>query len=118
MISTAAAPSEICEEVAAVTRPPSTKHGRQRGQLLVGGAGPHPLVEGERTLAGGIALVGAGLGHLVLDRARRVASGTISLSKRPSAMARAARSWDRRAKRSISSRLIPHRVAISSAHRP
>jgi hypothetical protein len=84
MISTAAAPSEICDEVPAVTVP-SPRRPAQAGQLLQRGVAPYPLVDLHQARSP--------LPH----RERRDEPGldaTISLAKRPSSVARAARTWD------------------------
>ena len=103
MISTAAAPSEICDEVAAVTVPFSTKAGGSAASFSRRGVAPDPLVGLEQAVAG----VASSSRHVGVHPG--LEGGTISLSNRPSSMARAARSCDARANRSISSRPISQR---------
>ena len=89
--SIAAEASEICELTAAVIRPPSISGFNERIFSQLGSRGP----------------------------SSRVASpnGTISASNRPSAWARSARSCDCTANCSMSSRVMPHLSAMSSAPR-
>ncbi len=118
MISTAAAPSEICEDEAAVTSPSSTKHGGSWASFSYVEPARTPSSKVSRPSPAGSPSSVPATATLSSMRARRVASGRISRSKRPSSMARAARSWERRANRSISSRVMSQRRAISSAQRP
>ena len=90
-ISSAAEASEICDEHAAVTRPPSVRAGSERILSQSGSRGPSSAVHSP--------------------------SGTISASKRPSSRARMARVWDSTANSSISSRPMSHFSAINSADR-
>ena len=109
MISTAAAPSEICDEVPAVTVPVSEKAGRRAANFssdvsrrMPSSASRSPVTSAAPGTSG----------------CTRASSGTISLANRPSSVARAARWWEVSANRSISSRPIFQRRAISSAHSP
>ena len=90
-MSIAADASEICDDTAAVKRPPSTSVFSERIFSQFGSRGPS-------------------------SRSRPL-SGAISRSKRPSACARSARSCDSTANASMSSRLMPHFSAIISAAR-
>ena len=90
-MSMAAEASEICDATAAVMRPPSRRVGSDRIFSQFGSRGPSSVA--------------------------RPLTGTISPSKRPSAVARMARSWDSTAKASMSSRLMSHCSAIRSAPR-
>src|SRR2546427_589284 len=88
MSSTAAAPSLICEELPAVTCPPSLKDGTSVASFssVVSPRGPWS--------------------RSAVPPAGR-ATGTSSSLKRPSSWAATARWFERRAKRSESSRLVP-----------
>ena len=101
MISTADAPSVICDELPAVTRPPSSS-GRNDGLSLPSDS----IVVSRRPSS---ALTSA---------PSAPSTGRISRSKRPSVVARCARCWDWAPKRSMSSRVMPHLSAISSAEMP
>ena len=109
MMSTAAAPSEICDDVPAVTVPVSEKAGfnpasfsSEVSRRTPSSASSRPCTSAAPGTSG----------------CTRASSGTISLAKRPSSVARAARWCERRANSSISSRLTFQRRAISSAHSP
>jgi hypothetical protein len=81
MISTAEAPSVICEELPAVTLPPSgLKAGLSLASVstVLSGRMPSSVVNSS---------------SVSLPSSSRMATGTISFSKRPSAVARAARWW-------------------------
>ena len=99
MISSAAAPSEICEELAAVTTPSGLKDGA-RAAIFSRFTGTRTPSSVSNTLPSASV------------------SGAISRLKRPSAMARPARSWLWAANSSSSSRLMPHCSAIISAESP
>ena len=88
-MSSAAEPSLIWLDTAAVSRPPSTSVGSERIFSQLGSRGPSSNVHSP--------------------------SGTISLSNRPSARARSARSCDSTANASMSSREMFHFSAIISA---
>ena len=95
MISTAAAPSEICDDVPAVTVPVSEKAGfspasfsSEVSRRTPSSASSSPLTSAAPGTSG----------------CTRASSGTISLAKRPSSVARAARWCERSANSSISSR--------------
>ena len=90
-MSSAADASLIWLATAAVIRPPSTSVGRLRIFSQFGSRGPSSWSSPP--------------------------SGTISASKRPSACARMARSWDSTANASMSSREMSHFSAIISAPR-
>ena len=90
-ISSAADASEICDDTAAVSRPPSTSVRSERILSRSGSRGPSSNV--------------------------RPLSGSISRSKRPSARARSARWCDSTANSSMSSRDRSHFSAIISAER-
>ena len=96
--STAAAPSEICEELPAVTEPPSLKAG-------FSAASASRLVS--RRMPWSAAIV---------CPSTRI--GMISRSKRPSSVARAASRCERKPSSSCSARVTSQRSAISSAERP
>ena len=101
MINSAAAPSVICDEFPAVTRPPSSS-----GRKAVFNFARLSMVVSRKPSSLVIMLPSASL------------MGKISRSKRPSAVARAARDCDCTPKRSMSSRLMPHLSAIISADTP
>ena len=89
--SIAAAPSEICDATAAVTRPPSARVGSERIFSGFGSRGPS-----SREMS---------------------PNGTIWVSKRPSARAAMARVWDSTENASVSSREMSQSSAIMSAPR-
>jgi len=99
MNMSAAAPSEICEEFAAVTTPSGLKDGVSAAifSRLTGTRTPSSVSKTEPS--GSV-------------------RGTISRVNRPSAIARPACSWLCAANASSSSRLSPHVSAISSAEIP
>ena len=99
MIRSAAAPSEIWEEFAAVTTPSDLNDGASAAifSRFTGTRTPSSV---SNTLPSGSV------------------SGAISRVKRPSAMARPAFSWLRAENSSRSSRLSPHRSATISAESP
>ena len=99
MMRSAAAPSEIWDELAAVTTPSGLKDGAR--------AAIFSRLTGTRTPSSVANTVPSG----------RV-TGTISRANRPSAMARPAFSWLAAENSSSSSRLRPHFSAISSADSP
>ena len=101
MINNAAAPSVICDELPAVTRPPSSS-----GRNAVFNFPRLSMVVSRKPSSVVIMLPSASL------------TGKISRSNRPSAVARAARDCDCTPKRSMSSRVIPHLSAIISAEIP
>ena len=86
------APSEICDETAAVSRPPSSS-------------------------GGSCAIFSSDVPRRGPSSAVTPSSGAISLSKRPSSCARIARSWLSSANASMSSREMFHFSAIISAPR-
>ncbi len=94
MTSTAAAPSEICDELPAVTRPPSSSETERRLE---------PSQRFERRLAQPFV-------DASIVRPSAPATATISRSKRPSRLARAASRCDRTPNASISSRVMPQLV--------
>ncbi len=109
MIKTAAAPSEICEEVPAVTVPVSENAGFNAASFssdvsrrTPSSASSNPLTSAAPGTSGWT----------------RASNATISLAKWPSSPARAALWCERNANASISSREIFQRRAISSAHSP
>ena len=106
MTSTAAAPSEICDDVPAVTAPSSENAGRSDASLsrLVSRRTPSSLASLPPVPSGASSV--------------RTGSGRISLAKRPSSVAWAARRCDSRASTSMSAREMCQRRAISSAHSP
>ena len=99
MIRSAAAPSEICDELAAVTTPSGLKDGASEAifSRFTGTRTPSSVSKTEPS--GSV-------------------TGTTSRLKRPSAMARPAFSWLRAENSSSSSRLSPHCSAIISAESP
>ena len=99
MISSAAAPSEICEELAAVTTPSGLNDGAS--------AAIFSRFTGTRTPS-----------SVSNTLPSASVSGAISRLKRPSAIARPARSWLWAANSSSSSRLMPHCSATISAESP
>ena len=109
MISTAAAPSEICDDVPAVTVPVSEKAGCSAASFSSEVSRRTPSSTSSRPCTS--AAPGT-------SGCTRASSGTISPAKRPSSAARAARWCDRSASSSISSRETFQRRAISSAHSP
>ncbi len=102
MISTAAAPSLICEELAAVMTPSglNTVFSPAIFSMLVSARIPSSRV------------------ICAWPDSVSTVTGAISLQKRPSAVARAARRWLSRLKASNSPRLICQRSAIISALMP
>ena len=97
MSSTAAAPSEICDEEPAVCTPSSRADGLEAGQRLERGLA-QALVAGHVVRgAGGLALL-VEVGGVELDS---------WVPKRPSSQARAARCWLANPKASVSSRVMP-----------
>ena len=110
MISTAAAPSEICDDVPAVTRARLGEGGLEAGQLLERGVAAHPLV-GARTARSPRPRPARRDGP-----APRAARSRRRSGPRPAACA--ARWCERSANSSMSSRVIFQRRAISSAHSP
>ena len=112
MISTAEAPSVICELLAAVTLPPwssGTKAGFSLARLSM---------EESRMPSSARSTSSVSMSSPVSLSRGLAAIGTISLSKRPSSRARAAFCWLRRPKASRSSRLRPHFSAMTSAETP
>ncbi len=105
MMRTAAAPSVICDELPAVTLPSGLKAGFRlaRTSAVVSGRIPSSVAM--------TSLVAAPSSSLT-------ASGRISRSKRPSAVARAASCWLRAPKASRSWRDRSHWSAIISAEMP
>jgi hypothetical protein len=99
MISRAAAPSLICEELPAVTFPSGLKAGFRVASFSTLESGRTPSSRSKMPPSAPV-------------------TGMISFSKRPSSMARAARWCDCTAKASSSSRDRPHLSAISSAEMP
>ncbi len=99
MMRSAAAPSEICDELPAVTTPSGLKEGASEASFsqLTGTRTPSSV---SNTLPSGSVI------------------GAISRLKRPSAMARPAFSWLSPENLSSSSRLIPHFSASISAEMP
>ena len=102
--STAPAPSVICEELPAECTP--------SGMLVLSPARASMLVSRRPSSRSTRWLVSAGLPSSPQSGASR---GAIWLSKRESAQARAARSWESSPKASVSARLIPHCLAMRSA---
>ncbi len=109
MISTAAAPSEICDDVPAVTVPVSEKAGFNPANFSSEVSRRMPSSDSSSPLTA----PAPGTSGWT-----RASSGTISLAKRPSSVARAARRCDSRANSSICWRETFQRRAISSAHSP
>ena len=106
MMSTAAAPSVICDELPAVTLPSSfLKAGLSWASVstVVSGRMPSSV---------------STMSPVSLPSSSFSTTGTISRWKRPSAVARAARCWLVAPKRSRSSRDSPHLSAMSSAEMP
>ena len=103
MMSRAAAPSEICDELPAVSSPSGRKTGCRA-------ASASSLVPGRMPSSRSITRSA--------PSASRTATGTISPAKRPSSVARCARRCDSAAKRSIASRPTPQRSATISPERP
>ena len=101
MINIADAPSVIWLELPAVTRPPSSS-------LRNAGFSVCNFSYGESRMPSSV----------VMRIPSESSTGKISRSKRPSAVARAAYACERAAKRSMSSRVIPHLSAIISALMP
>ena len=102
--STAAAPSEICDDVPAVCRPPSTTGlSRASAARLVS---RRPSSRSSTRVSP--------LGWPPAPRTGAL-TGTTSRSKRPSAHAARASVWDRRPNASVSSRDRPRRAAMRSA---
>ena len=99
MMRSAAAPSEICEELAAVTTPSGLKDGASAA-IFSRFTGTRTPSSTSKTLPSGRVI------------------GAISRLNRPSAMARPARSWLPAENSSSSSRLMPHCSAIISAESP
>ncbi len=97
MISTAEAPSVICEEFPAVTLPSSLKAGFRLASASTVESGRMPSSV-------------AKISSVSLPSSSWTATGTISFSKRPSAVALAARWWLCTEKASSSSREMPHLV--------
>ena len=104
-MSTAPAPSEICEEVPAVCTPsgPATALSWLR---------PSRVVSRRPSSLATWCVVPVGLPSSPRSGA---STSTIWVLNRSSAHAWAARSWDRRPKASVSSRVMPHFWAMRSA---
>ena len=98
MSSTAAAPSEICDELPAVTVPSSLNAGL--------------------SAASASRVVSRRMPWSVARSSPSASSGMISRSKRPSSVARTASWCERRPRASCSERGISHCFAISSAEMP
>ncbi len=111
MIKMAEAPSVICEELAAVTWPFS---GSKAGLSLARDS----REESGRMPSSAVTSSPVSMTWLVSRSKRFSATGMISFSKRPSAVAVAARWWLCTEKASMSSRVIPHFWAMSSAEVP
>ena len=111
MMMTAAAPSDICEELPAVTVPPGRKTGFRRpsASMLVSGRGPSSRVKVNLRMV----CFPPGAGSTI-----STSIGTSSGSKRPEETASAARMLERRANSSWSSRVIPYFSATFSAVSP
>ena len=103
MISTAEAPSLICELLPAVILPSSLKAGRKAGQRLGRGAVADALVH---------------VHHQLVALVVREGTGMISFLKRPSFVACSASCCERAPKASRSSRVRPYSSAIMSAPMP
>ncbi len=103
MTTTAAAPSEICEEEPAVIVPSPSNAGRSaaRDSTVVSGRMPSSSVN----ITGSPLRCG-------------IATGTISASKIPFFLAAAARWWERAATASCSSRVMDRRVLCRSVEAP
>ena len=106
MTRTPEAPSVICDELPAVTLPFS---GRNAGFRLASVS-----TEESGRMPSSVVMSSS----VSLRSSSFTATGMISRSKRPSAVAWAARWWDSAEKASRSSRLRPHCSAISSAPSP
>ena len=111
MISAADAPSVICELLPAVTLPSGTKAGFSLASvsMVVPGRMPSSRV----TISPSSTLISPVSLSLILET-----TGMISLSKRPSAVALSASSWERTPKASRSSRLRSFSLAMISAETP
>ena len=105
MMRTAEAPSVICDEFPAVTLPSSLKAGFRLARASTVESGRMPSSAAKSS-------------PVSLPSSSRTATGMISFSNRPSAVARAARWWLCTENASSSWREMPHWSAIISAPMP